>query len=106
MQLLHSGAVKFVEVDLGIASTDLVAAVAGNVHGLLGGVLVAGASGATFQIRSTTTNIFGTIVLGNNGVLVLPTTGVPYCETVVGEILNINVTAGALDGGLVYQTHP
>jgi hypothetical protein len=73
---------------------------------LLGGLLVAGAAGATIKFQSdngtTQTDLTGGIVLGANGSLPIQPADIGYLETKEGEALTL-VCTGAVNGILRYQ---
>ena len=73
---------------------------------VIGGLLVAGAAGATLLFNtssSTPTALTGTIVLGNNAPLILPESPVGYIESNTGEALLLAVSSGAVNGTVVVQ---
>lgn len=86
------------------ASATLKAAETSKKHRILAASLVAGASGATFTVKSAETDIVGTIILAANGHWLLPASGIGYCETAAGESLELDVTVGSVGGVATVQT--
>jgi len=102
--VLSTGGVHYVAIDAD-ATVTLAAAVTGKKIRVLGYATSAESAGCTCQLRSVTTEtaLTGAYVLGNNGVLVAPVHGIGYAETPAGEALELVVSAGAIQGTLVYQ---
>ena len=103
-QTLASGPVKCVPVNAGQSDNTLVGAVTGRKIRVLGLALVASAATvATLESDTGGTAISGEMPL-TTAPLVLPVHGIGYCETVAGELLNLNgSTAATIDGFLIYQ---
>lgn len=100
---LAPGVVSRTSLNSAVADNQIVAAVSGKKHRLISCALVAGSSGATFIIESDTTELCGIVILGNNGTFILPQADMGWLETVENKDLDINVTAGELDGCIVTQ---
>lgn len=101
----YRGSGKTQDVKIAGVSLDLAAAVTAKSHVLLGGILVAGAAGASFKFQSgASTDLTGTMLLAANGVCVLPTVPDGYLNSAAGEKLNLVVSAGALNGVVTVQT--
>ena len=101
---LATGPISYVVVNSGVADNELKALVADRKWRLIGGFLVAGAAGATFVFDSNNVAVSGIMILGNNGVFVIPPgAGFGYLEGTDSQNLALDVTAGALDGSLVLQ---
>lgn len=97
------GPMSRVPVDASASATLKVAATNCKQR-ILAASLVAGASGATFTVKSDETDIIGPITLAANGHWLLPASGIGYCETAAGESLELDVTAGSVGGVVTAQT--
>lgn len=122
MRVMFTGDPKFLPVAAS-GDTTLVAAVAGRRIALLGAALSAGAAGATLKFQSdpsavtttsSTTSTTGTTpapatdltgarTVGANGEVNYNLQGIPHFVTNIGEALNLILSAGEINGSLVYQ---
>lgn len=101
--LLATGPVTFHRI-AATTLTQIAAAEDGKKKRLLGLAGHAGAAGATFYIASGVKALTGTMTVAANGPIVWPQSITGYCETLAGGVLNIAVTAGAVNGCAVVQT--
>lgn len=82
-------------------ANEVVAAVAGAKYRVLSVVAVATAANS-IKFQSASTDITATFPLGANGGFVLPFNEHGWCETAVGEALNINFSAATSTGVQVH----
>ncbi len=84
-----------------IGSNTVVAAVAGARYRVLAVVAVSTLANSV-KLMSAATDITATFPLGANGGLVLPFNEHGWCETAVGEALNVNLSAATSTGVQVH----
>lgn len=75
-----------------IGNTAVLAAIPGGAIRVLGLALVNGATANSVKFQSNTTDITALFALGANGGVVLPFNEHGWCQTAVGEALNVNLT--------------
>lgn len=97
--------VKFAIISASSSNNTLVAAVAGKKIRVLSlALMAAGAVNAKLQSAAGGTDITGLFYPAANGGFVLPYNEGGWCETVAGELLNLNLSdAQAVGGCLSYQ---
>ena len=86
-------------------TTVLLTASDTNKHKVLGCVLTMSVVG-TLQFTDGTADLTGAMNVAETGGFVLPTSIVPYTETVVGRALNLVTTLGAARGVVIVSTEP
>lgn len=102
-QLEATGPIAYT-LDQTSATAEIAAATAARKSRLLGGVFATqGAGIAVFSLKSNTTVIFGPVEIGIRQPLTLPASGIAYCETALGEALNLVVTQGEVSASLAVQ---
>lgn len=103
---LYTGTIVRQAVNVAVGTTELVAAIPLMAVVVLGGELRADDTqgGSTFTLNTGSGAVIaGPFPLPANGVCRLPVHGIGYANTVIGEALNIIVTAGAISGVLTLQ---
>jgi hypothetical protein len=94
-------------VQVAAATKTLATFMANKRWRLLGGVLSAGAAGATFTIESASgvdaAAIIGPMTLAANENFVLNTSDIGYGDTRLGQQMHFKLTAGAVYGTLLVQ---
>lgn len=91
----------------GAGTTTIIPGVAGQIIQVFGMVLVANVA-TTYQIKSGTTNLSGSITSSLGSTVVLPLGGdgdTVWLETGIGESLNLTITGllGGLGGWILYK---